>query len=897
MEVRLDSSPDAHPPMTVRRRLAVLAVLATLVAVLMGVVTTQTLYRVALRNEGEALRAVVRTQARMLEAVFQDELGELGSADAALNGALAQFRAGRRDFGGFGASGEFSVARRRGAQVVFDMVLGRDTLFVPDPISWASDLAEPMRRALSGLSGVDRLLDYKGDQVLAAYTPVAGTPLGLVAKKNLAEVHAPYASAGLLAWGIGLGGLLAAAWVAGLLGRPLMEEVEVREEAHQAFLRHFPGVAFRATLTPDGVWRYESLEGSVRDLTGWPAEHFLSRPESWIELVVPEDRAGFAAVRRMEGGAGPKPFDHQYRIRTSEGAVRWIHTVVDIRDGAVYGLHYDITRQRKADDRLRARDAELTTLIRSLPGAAIHVLDRDLRFLFSAGSVLDDLGLHPEDLRGRHVDDVVDGDLAALARLVNRRVSQGETVHFSGAFQGRDFVFTAAPIGGSDGVAERTLVLATDVTEERRRDQALEESEARLRQVLEAGHHGVYNVDLVGGEGEVSPEYATMLGYDPETFVETSTSLRARIHPDELEQFDTLLEEYRAGTRKEHALEYRLLTKDGRWRWIRSTGAVSSWGRDGRPARIAGIHTDITPQKALEEALTERKRFLEAVLDHAPVMYCAFDSKLRLQYGNPAFEAFFGWSLDEARALPDFLAQVYPDPAELQRVRDFIRTGGGTWGEFRPIHRDGTVLDAAFANVVLEDGTSIGIGQDISRRKAAELSLMRREELFRSAVEGAPDGIFIDVGGRFVFVNRVAATLLGVSSPDEVVGRSILDFIHESDRDAVAAGIRAIREERRAASPAEFTLVRPDGTEVPCEFSAVPFSFDGEAAAMVFARDRTERTQAQATVLEQLDELRRWQNLMLDREDRVQELKREVNELCREVGAEIRYPSQGPAES
>ena len=63
--------------------------------------------------------------------------------------------------------------------------------------------------------------------------------------------------------------------------------------------------------------------------------------------------------------------------------------------------------------------------------------------------------------------------------------------------------------------------------------------------------------------------------------------------------------------------------------------------------------------------------------------------------------------------------------------------------------------------------------------------------------------------------------------------------------------------------------------------------------------DITERKQAEEKIKGQLDELQRWQDVMQAREDRVQELKREVNELCRSKGEPIRYPSQeaGPPES
>lgn len=69
----------------------------------------------------------------------------------------------------------------------------------------------------------------------------------------------------------------------------------------------------------------------------------------------------------------------------------------------------------------------------------------------------------------------------------------------------------------------------------------------------------------------------------------------------------------------------------------------------------------------------------------------------------------------------------------------------------------------------------------------------------------------------------------------------------------------------------------------------------GPGGYLVHVQDITDRKRAEAQLAEQLDELRRWQNVMLDREDRVQELKREVNDLCRRTGEPPRYPSQEKA--
>ena len=885
------------PPLNPRRRFTLLAVLATAVVTAVGTVAITSLYQVGSRGVADGLRGAVSSQARFLEAVYADEVDEHGGDTlAALEGALDQLRRAQANFDGFGATGEFTVGVRDGDLIRFHVGLREDVSSLPDPVPFLSDLAEPMRRALAGQTGVGVSQDYRGTSVLAAYMPVGGTPLGMVAKQDVAEVRAPYIRAAMLAGGVGFV-MVGLAWVvAWIVGVPLLAEVEEREAAHRAFLDHFPGVAFRAEVGNRTPLRFGALDGAVQTLTGWSREHFLADELAWLAMVHEEDRNAVAAGWGSLATASDHLHVSEYRIRRRDGKETYVRTVarsVVSRTGpTVYGLHYDVTERRSLDRALKTKEGEVVGLLERLPGVAVHVLDLESRFVFSAGAALAELGLSDDALRGRRPEDVLPDGLATPIKDDYRQALEGRATRHDGHVNDKDFLIETAPLRDADGHVERVLVLLMDVTEDRRQKRALAVSEERLRQILKAGRHGFYDLDLITGRAEVNDEYARMIGHDPATFSESHEAWRSRIHPDDRERVFRAFDEYLAGIRDDYAVEFRQRTRDGGWVWHLSTGAFVEWDGSGRPTRMLGTHTDLTRQKELETELRERTSFLQAVLDHAPAMYCVFDPAGGIRYANPAYVDFFGWTLEELQAHPDFLAEIFPDPVQCRRARDFIRMGGGVWEEFRPRLRSGATPHTVFANVVLEDGTSVGIGQDISQRKVAQDALARSEDLFRSAVEEAPDAIFIQTGWCFAYANAKALELFGVVSLEELVGRAVLDFFHDDDRVAVAQRIRALNVSRESVPPREETVLRPDGTHVRCEFSGVPFTFNGLAGAMVFARDVTARHEAEGRIREQLEELKRWQEIMLGREDRVRELKQEVNELCSSLGVGIRYPSQ-----
>lgn len=540
------------------------------------------------------------------------------------------------------------------------------------------------------------------------------------------------------------------------------------------------------------------------------------------------------------------------------------------------------------------RALQIEALLRYLPGAAVHLLTPDLRFVFSGGQALATLGLTPAELEGRHVADVAPPELIAETAAVVPRVLAGEALDFEASFGGRDFLFSAVPWTEEDGGVGRILLLAFDVTERKERERLLAESEQRLSLVLAAGRHGIYDLDVRTGEALVNDRYALMLGYDPATFTETNQAWRERLHPDDRDEVYRVYEEYVAGRRDDYVVEFRQRRADGSWSWVLSVGAMVAWDGEGNPLRMVGTHTDISEMKRLELELKERTAFLNAVLDHGPLMYSVFDPDHRLQYANAAFEEYFGWTAEEARRVPDLLSVLYPDTAECERIRDFVRRSDGTWTECRPRRRDGSLGDVAFLSVPLPDGSRIGVGRNLADRRLAEASLARSEEVFRSAVDGAPDAIFIQVREHFVYANGAAVALFGARSEAELIGQEILERIHPADRDAVAERMRFLRDVRRPVPPREATVLRADGAEARCEFSAVPFTFEGEPGAMVFGRDQSERHRTETRSAAQLEDLRRWQAIMLDREDRVAELKREVNRLCHGAGLPPRYPSQEP---
>lgn len=154
--------------------------------------------------------------------------------------------------------------------------------------------------------------------------------------------------------------------------------------------------------------------------------------------------------------------------------------------------------------------------------------------------------------------------------------------------------------------------LLTVLDNQQKAEAALRENEERLRLALFAANQGFFDLNVQTGEAIVSPEYARMLGYEPEELHETNAAWRDRMHPDERDTVYRAYQDYIAGRRDEYRVEMRQRTKSGEWKWILSIGRVVARDAAGNPLRMLGTHTDITERKRMEE----ERWALEAKLRH-----------------------------------------------------------------------------------------------------------------------------------------------------------------------------------------------------------------------------------------------------------------------------------------
>jgi PAS domain S-box-containing protein len=178
--------------------------------------------------------------------------------------------------------------------------------------------------------------------------------------------------------------------------------------------------------------------------------------------------------------------------------------------------------------------------------------------------------------------------------------------------------------------------------------------------------------------------------------------------------------------------------------------------------------------------------------------------------------------------------------------------------------------------------------------KLLEERVRERTEELRQLLQSAGEGMYgVDAAGRLTFINPVALNLLGFTE-EEMIGKEVHDLIHHSREDGSHYQIEDCpifaTWTHGTQNRATEAFWRKDGRSFPVEYTSAPIIKDGNVvSAVVTFRDITERRQAEKELKEHMDELESFTRLTMNREEKMVELKEEINNLLEKTGQEKKY--------
>jgi len=274
----------------------------------------------------------------------------------------------------------------------------------------------------------------------------------------------------------------------------------------------------------------------------------------------------------------------------------------------------DVTEQRKAEFLVRKSEEKHRSLVEGI-SHIIFTTDTKGRFTYVSPVIRQVLGYRSAELIGkyfytlvpseeRHVlgEKLKEAQEGKISPNDFRMVDKSGTIHW-----GR---IIAQPQIEGEKITGITGLIG-DITELRHSEEALRESEEKLKLAIEGSGVGLWDWRVQSGELVINDRWVLILGYTmQELSPVTIDTWRSLTNPDDLKRSDELLQKHVSGETADFACESRMKHKDGHWVWVLDRGMITERDKAGQPLRMTGTHLNISERKSAEEALQQVNRKL-----------------------------------------------------------------------------------------------------------------------------------------------------------------------------------------------------------------------------------------------------------------------------------------------
>ena len=410
-------------------------------------------------------------------------------------------------------------------------------------------------------------------------------------------------------------------------------EEKLRES--EAFIRNInnnlvSGMIYQALMKKDGSRKFTYFSDSVQRLYGITPQEGTENPSLIYDRVYEDDKARVAAEEE-EANRNLTVFKTKTRMINPDGSIRWSSFVSNPTlwdDGTTCwdGIELDITELKNTEHALH-QSREMYRLLAENISDVIWVLDiNEMRFRYVSPSVERLRGFTVEEVMAQSLDQVLSPDsMHVLQTNLSSRVQEfleGQRgYHVDEVEQPRkdgSTVWTEATTSFQINEATGHLEVygvSRDITERKQAQEALREAEMRWQFALEGSGDGIWDWNAESNHVFYSRQWKSMLGYKEEEIGHSPEEWTKRIHPDDLQNVEDEIAKHFAGKSPVYISEYRILCKDGTYKWVLDRGKVVQWRKENSPLRFIGTHTDITQQKLTERQLRSQLNEIEQLQD------------------------------------------------------------------------------------------------------------------------------------------------------------------------------------------------------------------------------------------------------------------------------------------
>jgi|GEM_PF-917982 len=383
----------------------------------------------------------------------------------------------------------------------------------------------------------------------------------------------------------------------------------------------------------------------------------------------------------------------------------------------------------------------------------------------------------------------------------------------------------------------RIIGTTTDITDQKKSELALKQSEERWRFALEGGNQGVWDWNLQTNEMFLSPSYKKIYGFEDHELQNKYEEWESRVHPDDLGKIKGSIEQHCESNDPYYESVYRMKAKDGSYKWILARGMIVNKTADGKPLRMIGTHTDITETKTAED--TYKLLFFS----HPNPMWIYDTNTLEILEVNNSAVMHYGYSRSEflGKRIKDL--RVKEEYEELDGIINELKRSTATRKDVsRHLKKNGEVIYVEVTGNKFDyNGKECRLVtiNDITNKVNAENQLKRSEYEYKSLFHNnpLPCWIYDQKTLRFLEVNDAALKHYGYSR-EEMLRMKILELHPEEQLPELYKRLKK-EAERNTIEVLNWKHKRNDGAIIHVDIKSNAITYAGVDARLVVVNDVT----------------------------------------------------------